>query len=236
MRAGVEYTVADQARMSRARNYFAWQHRLAADELGKRVVEVGCGLGNFTEGLLEREFVVALDVERECVERLIERFRERTNLVAVTMDAAEAGFRELKRHEPDSCVCLNVLEHVQDDEAALANMAAVLPRGGRVVLIVPAFRGLYGPIDRNLGHYRRYSKEDMRRLAERAGLAVKKLRYMNTAGFFAWWVNARILRRQEQSEGQIVFFDDHIVPVLERLERIMPPPFGLSLFVVLWKA
>jgi SAM-dependent methyltransferase len=227
------YTVEDQERMSRARRYFAWQSRLAARELGRRVVEVGCGLGNFTETLLDRELVVALDAEPACIERLRQRYPGRANLHAIACEAPGPGFLELRRFEPDSCVCLNVLEHIADDLGALRAMAAILPPGGRVVLLVPAFPSLYGPIDRDLGHYRRYRRASLRQVAEAAGLRVKKMRYLNSAGFFGWWANSHIFRRREQSARQIAFFDDVVVPVMSRVEDVVQPPFGQSLFAVL---
>ena len=227
------YTVADQERMTRARRYFAWQSRLAGRELGRRVVEIGCGLGNFTETLLDRDLVVALDIEPACVEKLRQRFPDRANLQAFDFEVLSPSFRDLRRFQPDSCVCLNVLEHIADDVGALRAMGSILPAGGRIVLLVPAFQSLYGPIDRDLGHYRRYRRPSLRQAAESAGLAVRKLHYMNTAGFFAWWANSHIFRRREQSSAQIAFFDDVVVPVMSRVEDLVRPPFGQSLFAVL---
>jgi SAM-dependent methyltransferase len=221
--------------MTRAKNYFAWQGRLVTRELGRRVVEVGCGLGNFTHLLLDREAVLALDTEPECIEQLKARYPDRRNLSAFVYDASEAGFPDLSAFHPDSCVCLNVLEHIADDRQALRNMASVLEPGGVIVLIVPAFEALYGPIDRNLGHYRRYRRGSVRRLAAEAALRVRKVHYMNSIGFFGWWANARIFRRESQSESMIEFFDRRLVPILSRLENWAPPPFGQSLFVVLEK-
>jgi hypothetical protein len=151
------------------------------------------------------------------------------------MDVTDPGFPDLVRHRVDSVVCLNVLEHVQDDAMALANMHAVLPFGGKVVLIVPAFQALYGPIDARLGHYRRYTKRSLARLASSQGFEVPILRYMNFAGFFAWWFNARVTKRTAQSAGQIVLFDSLIVPFLSRMERLVEPPCGQSIFAVLVK-
>src|SRR3954469_3236609 len=132
--------------MTRARNYFAWQGRLVRPELGQRVVEAGCGLGNFTEMLLEREAVIAIDPEPECIERLEDRFPGRKNLRAMVGEVGGPDFVGLARFRPDCCVCLNVLEHIEDDREALRSMASILPSGGVIVLLVPAFQALYGAI------------------------------------------------------------------------------------------
>src|SRR5580692_5731729 len=231
--AVTSYTLEDQERMTRAKNYFAWQHRLVTRELGRRIIEIGCGIGNFTSLILDREAIVALDVEPDCVERLKERFPDRTNLHAFACDINAPEFFDLQSFRADSCVCLNVLEHIEDDLEALRRMASVIAPDGIVVLIVPAFPSLHGPIDELLGHYRRYTRASISKLAETAGLTVKTARYINAIGFFAWWTNAHILKRRAQSAAQIEIFDRYIVPLASRLESWMNPPFGQSLFVVL---
>ena len=230
-----EYTVADQQRMSLATNYFSWQARLAKEQIGNRVIEIGCGLGNFTQHLLDREAVVSLDVVEECIDHLKRRYPNQHNLQTSCLDVQDPAFLSLRRHHPDTIVCLNVLEHVKDDHKALQHMHSVLESRGRAVFIVPAFESLYGPIDRNLGHFRRYSKLQWRELAESAGFKVKFARYINSIGLLAWWFNAKVLRREEQSEGQIAIFDTLIVPLLSILERLIEPPFGQSILTVLEK-
>lgn len=229
------YTITDQERMARAANYFAWQRRMVAPELGQRVIEVGCGIGNFTGALLDREMVIALDVEEACAARLRERYPGQPNLHVMVCPPASDTFAGLARWRPDSCVCLNVLEHIEDDRQALEAMASVLVPGGVIVLLAPAFPSLYGPIDRNLGHFRRHTRASLAALVRAAGLRIAKLHYVNTAGFFGWWMNARVFRREAQSERQIAFFDRWVVPWMSRLEATVPPPFGQSLFAVLRK-
>jgi SAM-dependent methyltransferase len=235
MHSAAEYTVRDQDRMKRATRYFEWQFRLAEAQVGARVLEIGCGLGNFTQHLAGCELAVAIDVEPDCIAEHRERFAGRPNVVSLCLDVASPEFRKLGEHRPDSVACLNVLEHVRDDAAALANMYAVLPEGGRVVLIVPAFESLYGPIDERLGHYRRYSKKSLTRVAERAGFRAETLRYMNSVGFFGWWFNAHVAKKTAQSEMQIAVFDALVVPVLSRVEGWIEPPLGQSIFAVLRK-
>jgi SAM-dependent methyltransferase len=221
--------------MSRAENYFAWQSRLVTRELGRRVVEFGCGLGNFTGMLLDREAIMAVDSNPDCIQRLKQRYPDRNNLHAFVCRAGSPAFSDLARFHPDSCVCVNALEHIRDDRQALDGMASILGPGGVVVLLVPAFPALYGPIDRNLGHYRRYSRRSIASLAAATSLRIRKVHYVNAAGFFGWWVNSRILRRRAQSEKQIEIFDRYLVPLLSRLEGMVTPPFGQSLLVVLEK-
>ena len=229
------YTVDDQRRMAQAKSYFAWQGRLVVAEIGQRVLEVGCGTGNFTTLLLDRELVLSLDKEVACIERLKQRYRNQPNLQAFVCDVASYEFRKFANFAPDSCVCLNLLEHIEDDLGLLQSVKAILRPGGVMVLILPAFPSLYGPIDQNLAHFRRYTMSSFQQLAAKASLRVKKAQYMNAIGFFAWWANARIFRRQAQSEAQIAFFDRYVVPLASRAEAIAPPPFGQSIFAVLQK-
>jgi SAM-dependent methyltransferase len=228
------YTLGDQQRMSQAKNYFAWQARLVTREIGRRVLEVGCGVGNFTGALLDRDAILALDKEPGCIEELQKRYASHPNLRALICDIDTLNVQrsDLAGFAADSCVCLNVLEHLADDVTALRAMSSLLIPGGVIVLLVPAFPALYGPIDRNLGHYRRYTLDSLTSLAAATGLRVRKAHYVNCAGFFGWWLNSHVLKRKAQSEKQIAAFE-RLVPALSWLEGIARPPFGQSLFAVL---
>jgi SAM-dependent methyltransferase len=230
-----DYTVADQERMKLAGQYFQWQHRLAHSQLGSRVLEVGCGLGNFTRLLADRELIVAIDADLACIDGLRQALPDRNNLITLHMDIMNPSALILKKYFLDTIVCLNVLEHIADDRRTLANMHQILVTAGKVVLIVPAFQSLYGPIDSKLGHYRRYTKKTLRLLAKSVGFETIVVRYINSVGCLGWWLNAHILRRTEQSEFQIKLFDRFVVPFLSRIEHRIEPPFGQSIFAVLAK-
>jgi SAM-dependent methyltransferase len=221
--------------MARANNYLAWQSRLILPELGQRVVEVGSGAGNFTGKLLDRQIVVALDLEPECIERLRRRYPGQPNLHSFVCDPTSASFADLAKFQPDSCVCTNVLEHIEDHRRALAAMAEILAPQGKIVLWVPAFQRLFGPMDRQLGHFRRYRRADIVRLASLTGLRLQKMHYVNSIGFFLWWASSHLIRQRHVTENQIGIFDRLVPPWLSRLESLAPPPFGQSLFAVLQK-
>jgi len=177
--------------------------------------------------------VIAMDIDPDCIDQLRQRYRDQANLKAFTCELGSNEFEQVRQFELDSCVCLNVLEHIEDDVAALKSMASVLSPGGVIVLLVPAFPALYGPIDRNLEHHRRYTRRSLRDASQRAGLPLKRMRYVNMIGFFGWWANAHILKLEAQSEAQIEMFDRWFVPLISRIEERITPPFGQSLFAVL---
>ena len=219
--------------MSAARNYAAWQFSLISPHIGKRVVEVGCGTGNLTGSLLARAEVIAVDIEPECVRRVRLRYPRHSNLRVELCGPPDAAFLGLRDLAPDSCVCSNVIEHIGRDVEALAAMGSILPAKAPIILLAPAFDSLYGPIDYRLGHFRRYTKHSLSKLANAAGLEIASARYVNLPGFFGWWANSRIFRREAQSAAQVAFFDRYIVPATWLIERIITPPFGQSLLAVL---
>src|SRR5580700_8834157 len=95
-----EYTLLDQRLMKRATRYFAWQARLAKEQLGRRIIEVGCGTGNFTRHLVDREFVMGLDVVEECVAQARARFADHSHFRFRCLDVQDSAFRELKGLRP----------------------------------------------------------------------------------------------------------------------------------------
>lgn len=225
--------IRDLEIMSVALNYRNWIYRQFIPILGRRIIECGAGIGNFTELLAaDRELVVAVDCYGPCVSYLADRFRDDSRIVPVKMDVSSAQLRDLARYQPDSIVCINVLEHVEDDLGTLKHMRHLVGRGGTIALLVPAFPCLYGTIDRMLGHYRRYERRELAWKFQEAGLKVQQLFYFNAVAPFGWFLNNRVFKRTEESPTQVLVFDRWIVPWLSRLERLCRPPYGLSLIVL----
>lgn len=229
-------TISDLEIMANAQNYRNWIYRQVVPFVGQRILEVGAGVGNFTKLLLDRELVLAVDKHPLCVERLKALLGNDPKAQAIEWDIARPRSSLLGQYEFDTVICLNVLEHVEDDLGALSQMYAVLKPGGLLILLVPAFQFLYGSVDRSLGHYRRYTKKNLMSKTRHAGFRVEASFYMNMIGMVGWFLNNRILGWQEESANQIGFFDRFVAPWAERIERLVPPPIGLSLISICRKA
>jgi SAM-dependent methyltransferase len=205
-----------------------WLFEEIRPHLGRRVLEVGCGHGNLTQHLLDRDLVVAIDVEPSSVEIVRAKFRGCHNVLAYTHDICDEAVQALAAHAIDTVVSLNVLEHIEDDTLALVNMGRILLPGGTLVLIVPAFGWLYGTMDAAIGHFRRYTKMSIVAKLKQAGFAVSPLYYMNALGALGWFVNGRVLRQEVPPSGQLRWFN-RLVPLVATVERLLRPPLGISL-------
>ena len=227
----------DLEQMARANNYRRWQFQMIARHVRGAVLEVGGGIGNFTPELARlASSVVSLEPNADCHRQLVEKTRALSNVTVHNITAEALEDRLGVDCAADTVVCMNVLEHLKDDEAAVQTFSKRLKPGGELVLLIPGVPWLFGEIDRRLGHFRRYSKASARALMARAGLVPVKVRYFNFIGLWGWFWNARVTKRVSQSDGQILVFDKFIVPWQSRLEAIVAPPLGQSLLVVARKA
>ena len=131
-------------------------------------------------------------------------------------------------------VC-NVLEHLTDDAAAVRNLLTLLPRGGHLLIYVPAFTGLYNALDRLAGHHRRYSRESLAALVPPEQGDIVRLDYVNPIGGLGWWLNGLLrpnLSNLDEVNGQIALFDRYVVPVSRLLSPPMARIFGQSIAAV----
>ena len=217
------------AGMAPAVNYADWTYSLFAPLVRGAVLEVGCGVGTFTRRMLGAPLLTSL-TSIDILEAAVRQ--SRGAIQDPRLDFRHADVREVTGAF-DAVVCMNVLEHIEDDRAALAHMLSLLRRGGTLFLLVPAHALLYGPFDVEGGHFRRYNKRGMRdlfhRVAPGRGLTLDQF-YFNSIGALGYWTVYRLMRKAPRggAEAEIGWFDRLIVPWQRRLEpRQMP--FGLSL-------
>jgi SAM-dependent methyltransferase len=215
--------------MAAAPRYNRWMFDRLRPWVGRRVLEIGAGIGNMSAFLVDRERVVLTDTERYYLDRLRERFARRphVSVAELRLPAVSPG---LVAERLDTVVCLNVLEHIEDDRASLRAMHRLLQPGGRLVLLVPSLRALYGTLDEALGHFRRYVPAELSEKLQAAGFRLRHLEYFNLAGVPGWWVAGRVLRRRLIPTGALRWYEA-LVPLF-RLERLLPWRIGQSLIAI----
>jgi glycosyltransferase involved in cell wall biosynthesis len=200
--------------------------------LGKRIAEAGSGHGNITHHLVSAaEEVIATDLEEPALSRLREAFGEYDNVFITPWDMTRALPLPEGAQPPDTVVCLNVLEHIEDEKGALDRTRELLvPTDGRLVLLVPAHEELFSPLDEQLGHHRRYTEETLRGALERSDFEVEHLQWFNFLGYFGWRLNSS-RGGDRLPTGQLALYQA-VSPYTLALERKLKPRWGLSLIAV----
>jgi len=206
-------------------NYNIWIIELFEKYIGKQILEVGCGTGNLSFYLRHFGNLSCIDISTLYLDHMKIDYPK---LKFFQFDIADENVRVLKDEKFDTIVCVNVLEHIEDDKKALRNMFEILQPGGRILLYVPACQFLYGSVDEHLSHFRRYDKKLFEQLIKEVGFTLEKLLYSNAFGTIGWFINSKIQRKKELSYWQIILFDK-FVPLLKKLEKRFQPFLGLSL-------
>jgi glycosyltransferase involved in cell wall biosynthesis len=219
-------------RLNRAPRFTRWMADVVRPYVGDRVLEIGAGTGNMSVHLMPRSVYWATDVSPHYLDYL--------ETLRPTRPYMRVGYTDGMNPDSfptgqnfDTVVCLNVVEHVQDDVGALRNILNILDDGGRALILVPYGPQLFGSLDEVLGHCRRYTEEQLIEVAQRAGFRVERMLRFNRAGVVAWWLNGRILHRKTFGLGQILLLN-LLTPVFRLLDSWLPLP-PLSLIAILRK-
>jgi 2-polyprenyl-3-methyl-5-hydroxy-6-metoxy-1,4-benzoquinol methylase len=211
--------------------YNHWIYERIAEALGHRILEVGSGMGNITQFLCASGAeILATDIVPGYRSQLQRLFSEMPNVSVDKFDLTAKAPEGLVNRPFDTVVCLNVLEHIENDLFALEQMCDVLLPGGKLALLVPAHRILYGAFDRAVGHYRRYEKSELKRKLEQTGFIVRRMSFFNMGATLPWLINGRLLKRDYLPMGQ-ASIANRLVPLL-KLESLIGPPCGLSLIAI----
>jgi SAM-dependent methyltransferase len=237
----VQESDSPEARLARYRvydevnaPYLRWQLEQFESFLGKRVLEVGCGIGGVIAQLGQRELVMGIDIEELLVDFARKRFAKNPGHEFACADISlmsDEMIGSMKRKRFDTVVCINVLEHVEDHDRATRAMADVLLPGGELCLLVPAHPSLFGPYDVTDGHFRRYTKDSLRKVLEGTGFEVTRLYYFNAVGAAGWWLQYKVLHRNNQTTGDYKMML-RVLPLVRAIESRLKPPVGMSLIAV----
>ncbi len=224
-----QYFGKDLEAMTAAKNYREWLLAEFGPYLGTSVAEVGAGAGSLSTMLLDADIdrLVAFEPSLNMYPKLLEAVggdaRARTVNGVLESEAGGECF--------DSILYVNVLEHIEDHAAELAVARDLLRPGGHLLVLVPALPALYSEFDRQLGHYRRYTRQGLVDLVHESGLSVVAARYFDLAGVIPWYISFTLLGNSV-SGGMVGLYDRLVVPVTRAIERIAPPPVGKNVLLV----
>jgi SAM-dependent methyltransferase len=205
-----------------------WMADTIRPHVRKNVLEIGAGMGNLTRALVRgRQRYIATDIDREHLSRLQIHLRHHPNVETRACNVSQSSDFGTLANAVDTVICLNVLEHVEDDLAGLRNIYGALSAGGRAIVLVPCGQEIYGQFDVILGHHRRYSEAQLRSLFVQAGFEVERVIEFNRISRPGWYIAGKLLKHSRISRFQLQMFD-RLVWLWRRVDRFLPwPPTSL---------
>jgi len=217
-----------------AENYNNWIASSLNVNVTHPILEVGAGIGNISKYFVNTGKLYLTEIDEGMLSLLKKRFNKHTN---VTIDKLDITKNPPKKYQSffSSIIAVNVLEHIKDDDTALKMLNNMLRNKGELRILVPAKKFAYTRLDKELGHYRRYEKEELRAKLKRAGFKIKKLYYFNIVGLGSWIVRDKVEQKHIHLQAKHIALFDSIVPLLRLLERFIPIPFGISLIAIVEK-
>jgi 2-polyprenyl-3-methyl-5-hydroxy-6-metoxy-1,4-benzoquinol methylase len=191
------------------------------------VLEVGAGIGSTTKMLHDDRMVTWTALEPD--EKLFEQLCRRDDLSHII--PLRGTINDVPDHAFDSILYIDVLEHIERDRDELKQSASKLKKGGNIIVLSPAWNHLYSPFDKVIGHYRRYTKSSLKALKPE-GLQLKRIKYLDSAGYFASLANKWFLHQPYPSKKQVLFWDRTLVPLSRIVDPLFFHSFGKSILAV----
>lgn len=222
--------------ISTANNFNKWMYDTIAPHCKGDILEIGSGVGNISQYLIKNNSQVCLSDIRENYRNIIKRKFNLNDEKVFELDIVNPNFTTDYSHllgRFDSIICLNVIEHVLNDNLAIENIMKLLKPDGNSIILVPAFQNLYNGIDKTLEHYRRYNKKTLTNLASKHG-SIEKTFYFNTIGILAWIIGGRLLGNKTIEENKMGLFD-FFVPIHKLIDKLFCNKIGLSVICVIKK-
>ena len=213
-----------------------WMYRKIRRFVQGEVLEVGSGIGNISTLLLNNHEAVFLsDLRSEYCQVLENKFSKDSHLRGIfelnlSVPDFALQYPELV-NKFDTVIALNVIEHIADDSLAIRNAKSLLRNNGKLVVLVPAGQWLYNSLDKELGHFRRYSRACLNDLLKSCGLAVTDSFYFNAAAILGWWFSGKILKDKKISSSKLNVYD-HLIPVFRITDWLVVPFTGISVISI----
>jgi SAM-dependent methyltransferase len=212
-----------------------WMYQVTSKRLSGRILEIGSGIGNISQYYLtDNRNIMLSDIRDNYCAYLDKKFGKLPNcegvrLIDLVHPDFDATYHDLL-NSFDGVFALNVVEHIQDDIQAIANAKKLLKKGGRLVILVPAYQSLYNNFDRALEHYRRYTEGSLKNIFKINNLQIIHSQYFNLAAIAGWWFSGSILKKDIIPGGQMKLYNA-LVPIFKILDKMVFNKIGISVIV-----
>lgn len=225
----VEYIGNELDLFAHATHWKRYWSNLIAPYLGRRILDVGAGIGGTAAVLGVKEFdrYLALEPDPSNVARMNNSAAD--GAYCANFEALAGTLVDLAPDSTfDTILYIDVLEHIERDRQELERAAEHLVEGGRILVLSPAHQWLYTPFDSAVGHVRRYDRASLL-AAKPETLVTERIRYLDSVGLLASAGNRLILGASHPTLSQIRLWDGVMVRASRHLDKFLEFRLGKSI-------
>ena len=207
---------------------------------GSTALDVGCGSGHLIYALGKSGMkTTGLEPIKELANMAKERNPD-SNIIEGSVEEITSKIT----NKFSTITIIDVLEHVQDDIKVIQNLYNRLEDGGYLVIVVPSFPFLFSIRDVSMGHFRRYTKNDLIQKVLKSNFKIKEIRYWNMLGFLPYLIFQKLLKNPEMTDlrtsNKKNIFEKIMICLLhdwfKYVENNINFGFGLSLVCIVEKS
>jgi 2-polyprenyl-3-methyl-5-hydroxy-6-metoxy-1,4-benzoquinol methylase len=221
--------------ISTANDFNEWMFHSIKPYIHGNILEIGSGIGNISKFFIAEGYLITLsDYNQEYCLSLSSKYSHLPNVEEViTLDLQNPNFEKDYidyKSKFESIYLLNVIEHLQDDKLGMLICKYFLKPGGSVITLAPSYDFLYCNLDKQLGHYRRYTAKKLSSVMEAVDLKVVSTKYFNLLGTLGWLLFGKFLNNDSLEKNKMSLFNK-LVPAAKILDKMVFNKIGLSIIV-----
>lgn len=228
----IDYVGSELDVFSHVKNWKAYWAQMIEPYLGYEVLDVGAGIGATAINLSNRKYKTWVELEPD--PKLAERIKQgqKKGTIPASLEVRVGTAQDLQADEMfDTVLYIDVLEHIEEDRKELENIAKHVKPSGHVIVLSPAHQYLFTEFDRQVGHCRRYNKQQLKEIKPDS-LEIVCLKYLDSVGMLASLANKLLLKSGNPTLGQVKLWDRLMVPVSQKIDTLTRYAVGKSVLSV----
>ena len=222
---GKELEIFDKANLWR--NYL---HKIISKYIGKKVLEVGAGIGSFTQIYMDDEKDITLsEIDDFNYKTIKEKFFYKKNCKIEKKRITEIN------DEFDTIMYLSVLEHIEDDKEEILQALSKLRKNGNLIICAPAHNFMYSEFDKEIGHFKRYEMNFFKELKFKNAIVLKSF-FIDSFGYLLYFINKLVFKKEVYpSKLKVFIWDKLFIPITYIIDFVTFYKLGKNIICVIKK-
>ena len=219
--------------IAEADRFNEWMYQTIKPYCSGNILEIGSGIGNISKFFIDAKADITLsDICPVYFDVLKNRFPEAKDVIQINLTHPSFYAKYVENlAKYDTVFALNVVEHIEEDTPAIRNCHKLLKPGGNLVVLVPAYPKLYNRFDKELEHFRRYTRTTLNHLLSKEKFQVLHSQYFNFMGIPGWYISGKLQKNKTIPKSQMSLYNK-FVPLFKLIDRCVFNKVGLSVVSV----